>query len=469
MSTRLLLLLCCVTLARAQGMSSFIGQLFGTPSDQRQAIVDSLLADLPLGETPIREDGTAWFVAWQTASQVQVAGDMTGWSPELSLNQMGGTNFWFANFDCANDARLDYKFVINNSSWILDPHNPHTVSGGFGPNSELAMPDYVQPVEIQDYGYPECEELLWEDVHSEELGNARDIRILLPPGHDPGSPARVLVVHDGHEYLGLGSLREVLAWMAVHRPGIRLPVCVCIPPVNRTAEYENTNRADFVDFVMQTVLPMVREEVLCSEDPADWGQMGASSGGSISGYFLGAHPEVFSKGILMSPHLPQTVYNGIQERTLEDLRLYLNWGSYDIPSLLPLIASFNAMIDERGIPNVRQEYAEGHSWGLWRATIVEGLEAVWPAESSLDEGRLRPDALELRAWPNPFNGSLSIKMPRSRAGHVEIYNLLGERVQVLKGEGPLLRWHPAELASGSYWLVAPGLPGVDARQVLYLR
>ena len=34
-------------------------------------------------------------------------------------------------------------------NWILNPLNPRQVSGGFGQNSELAMPEYTDPPEIE--------------------------------------------------------------------------------------------------------------------------------------------------------------------------------------------------------------------------------------------------------------------------------------------------------------------------------
>ena len=54
--------------------------------------------------------------------------------------------FFYKELSFESTARLDYKFVVG-SSWILDPRNPNKVKGGFGDNSELAMPQFVQPSE----------------------------------------------------------------------------------------------------------------------------------------------------------------------------------------------------------------------------------------------------------------------------------------------------------------------------------
>jgi hypothetical protein len=157
--------------ALADGFEDLLTRLNIMPQSGRQAVVDSLMANLPGGETPIREADRAWFLYLGSATSLSLAGDMTGWSPDLDFIPLAGTTLWTLRFLCEEDARLDYKFVRNGSSWILDPLNPHTCSGGFGPNSELAMPAYVQPEEIQNQGLPNGTLVTWTAFHSPQLNN----------------------------------------------------------------------------------------------------------------------------------------------------------------------------------------------------------------------------------------------------------------------------------------------------------
>lgn len=460
--------------ARAQSFSTWIGSLFGTPQAERQARVDSLFADLPGGQGPIREDGSAHFIYRGTASSLQLAGDMTGWDPALDFSQVSGTNFWFLSFNCANSARLDYKFVRNGSSWILDPVNPNTCSGGFGPNSELAMPAYVQPPEILDHGYPACGDFSHPGFFSPQLQNTRTIRVLTPPGYPAEGEYPVLVVHDGLEYITLASLRNVLAWMAVERPQVRLPICVCIPPVNRSAEYDGAQQEAFGQFIVDTVVPFVNQNYATrAADPDWWGTLGASSGGDIATYLAGAYPQVFNRVIAMSPYLPAAQLERIEARPLDGFRMYLNWGSYDIGMLLPLIADFRAMLEQRGAVHQARLFEEGHSWGLWRATIDEGLEFLWPRDTGIGEGRGQlPAGLGLRAWPNPFNGRIGISLaPGDGVPELGVYNSLGQRVGALPSpDGPdRWHWHPESLASGRYWIRAGRAGQSSTLPVLYIK
>lgn len=474
---QLLALLVCTWVgpAQAQSFNTWIGSLFGTSEAQRQARVDSLFANLPGGEGPIREDGQAHFIYRGTATNLQLAGDMNGWEPGPSFSLVSGTNFRFYAFNCANTARLDYKFVRNGSTWILDPINPHTCSGGFGPNSELAMPEYVQPPEILDHGYPECANISHPGFFSPQLQNTRNIRVVTPPGYPAEGQYPVLIVHDGLETISLGYLENVLAWMAVERPDVRLPICVCIPPVDRSAEYDGAQQQAFGQFIVDTVVPFINDNYNTDPDNPDWwGSLGASSGGDIATYLAGEYPQVFGKVIAMSPYLPPAQLERIQQRPLEGFRMYLAWGSYDIDMLLPLIADFREMLEARGAVHQARMYEEGHSWGLWRATLDEGLEFIWPRESAVEPGPRNglPGGMELRTWPNPFNGQLRIRLEGAdgRAG-VQVYNSLGQAVggalqDVSPGEWS---WQPEGLASGPYWIRADSGSHRIEHQVLFLK
>ena len=115
----------------------------------KQAAVDSFMTYARTVGIPFIEDSTANFIYLGNPNSVSVPGDFNGWSATAwPMTKLSQTNFWYRSENFEMDARLDYKFVLNGSNWILDPENPHTCQGGFGPNSELSMPLYVQPWEI---------------------------------------------------------------------------------------------------------------------------------------------------------------------------------------------------------------------------------------------------------------------------------------------------------------------------------
>ncbi|MCI0693235.1 T9SS type A sorting domain-containing protein [candidate division KSB1 bacterium] len=93
------------------------------------------------------------------------------------LQQLPATNFWYLGKNFEPEARLDYKFVLNGSTWILDPHHNKTVLGGFGPNSELAMPLYVKVVNVLGQTIWQQN---WPNLNAGK--HAVPLRTTLPPG-----------------------------------------------------------------------------------------------------------------------------------------------------------------------------------------------------------------------------------------------------------------------------------------------
>ncbi len=444
--------------AAAEGFEDFLTQINLAPMADRPALVDSLLADLPGDRAPIVEQGRAWFLYHGSASALQLAGDMTGWEPNLSFVQIGGTELWYKRFLCEDDARLDYKIVRNGSDWLLDPLNPATCAGGFGPNSELAMSAYVQPVEIGNHGYPEGELLVWTSVYSPQLNNSRTIRILLPPDYQSGQNRELCLVHDGQDYLQLAMLARVTAWVAHEAPDQELPVFVCVPPVNRTAEYAGAQQEPFGEFLIETVLPMVVDSLGLPAIPDDMISMGASNGGNISAWLAVSYPQYFNRLILMSPYLPNEQLAGLAGLEQASLEIYMNWGSYDIASLLPLIEEAEGLFEEKEFNTFARMYHEGHSWGLWRATIDEALAFLYQLDLDLgDAPGLRPDSRDLLSvWPNPFNGSLHVEQP-DFARDLRVYNLQGQLVDLLLADGRASwQWQAGERAGGIYLLEARG-------------
>jgi hypothetical protein len=114
---------------------AFLQRINQAETSGRQAIADSFLTAqtaFPL----IESDTIATYIYTGNVSSVYVPGDANGWNANaFPMSKVPNTNLWYRVQNFEADARLDYKFVLNGSNWILDPRNDQKVSGGFGPNS----------------------------------------------------------------------------------------------------------------------------------------------------------------------------------------------------------------------------------------------------------------------------------------------------------------------------------------------
>jgi len=423
--------------AHAQGFQEFIAHLNSVPSGQRQALVDSFLAattSFPV----IEQDTIANFVYAGNATSVTVPGDANGWNPgAFSMTRVQGTTLWYHTRVFEADARLDYKFVVDGSAWILDPRNPLTQSGGFGPNSELRMPAYPPAPEVLYYPaipHGSLRDTTWSSVN---LGNSRTIRIYTPPGYAASADSySVIYVHDGLEYTTLASAQNVLDYLASEGK-IEPLIGVFIPPVNRTAEYAGSSMPQFTRFMVQELVPYIDSRYRTKKHPASRAVIGASNGGNISLWLGYQHPEVFGNIGAYSSYIVDSLRRGFSASPRKDLTLYLDIGTYDIPVLIPMVRGFVPLLESRGYRYDYHEYHEGHSWGNWRAHLDNCLELFFGSTTSTGElfpERLLPDDLELHQnYPNPFNPTTVVRYGLTAVSDVKlaVYDLLGREVAVL--------------------------------------
>ena len=388
-----------------------------------------------IGSPPmIEQDTIAHFLYRGSAASVSVPGDANGWNPNsFPMTRISGTTLWYHTHVFEPDARLDYKFVLDGSSWILDPRNPHQVSGGFGPNSELRMPAYLPAPEIQYFPAIPHGTLRDTVFHSALLGNSRTVRIYTPPGYLSSSDSLpVVFVHDGLEYVSLAQMNNVIDHL-ISQNRIRPIIAVFIPPVNRTEEYAGSQMAAFSSFLVNDIVPYIDLRYRVRHDPEDRATLGASNGGNIS-LWLGFHyPDVFGNIAAQSSNIVGSLSTGFGQSSPLNLKIYMDLGTYDIAELIPLVHNFIPILQSKGYAFQYQEYHEGHSWGNWRAHVDNALEYFFPAAPTSvggdESGSPEPFALE-QNYPNPYNPitTMSFVISNSSLVTLKVYNTLGQEV-----------------------------------------
>jgi enterochelin esterase-like enzyme len=408
---------------------------------QKNAAIDSFMVYARSKGIPFIEDSTANFIYRGNRNTVQIAGDFTSWNPNIAMNKLAATNFFYYSKNFELNARLDYKFVTD-GTWILDPENPNRVSGGFGPNSELAMPEYIQPWEIKpDTNVPRGT-LSYSTLYSTNTAAVYSIAIYLPPGYDSllteGYPA--VYFQDGFEYINLGSAATVLDNLQHHNK-IERTVGIFIKPNNRLQDYIGDNRVKYRLFFVNELVPYIDSIINTSRNPFRRVIIGDSAGGNISALISYNHPDVFANCGLHSGALWPNEYEAhklIINGPVRNLRFAAVWGKYE--ALITDMRNFRDTLTIKGYDIKTLELPEGHSWGLWRATTDFILEFFLPgsAASIKDDINLLNDDFRLyQNYPNPFNPSTVINFAIHKNSNVNIklFNALGKEVStLLQGE-----------------------------------
>jgi enterochelin esterase-like enzyme len=366
----------------------------------KAAAVDSFVNYAGSSGIPFIEDNTANFIYIGYADEVSVAGDFNGWNPnEAEMDRLNGTVFWYFTKAFELNVRLDYKIVINGNEWILDSENPNTCIGGFGANSELAMPEYIQPWEINYNNNIEHGKVEEKNLFSLNTNSDYQIKIYLPPGYDNKSSERYPAVYfqDGYDYIDAGYAINIIDNLTDSNK-IEKVIAVFVNPASRNEEYALSKRNQYMLFFINELVPFIDSLYRTIPVPMKRGVIGDSYGGNISALISLYYPDVFANcGLHSGALFPNNneALNLIINEPKKDIKFYLVQGTYELPVID--MREFRDALLSGGYEFKWLGLPEGHSWGLWRATIDEMLEYFFPESPSEQK------------YPNPYNPETKIK------------------------------------------------------------
>jgi len=359
------------------------------PLEREEEIVIFLDTMKTLGKLPFVKDDSVAFIYYGDATSVKWPGDFNLWDHTTvgwQGTNLNNSDLFLLEKTFPIDARLDYKIVVG-TNWILDPLNNHIQYSGFGPNSELRMPQWIFPEETE----------LWEGVErgtisdniritSQSLGYDLQYRVYLPFNYNVLDNLPIIYVTDGHEYLAddFGAMRIVLDNL-IYEGTIEPIIAVFIDP--RDPDNLGSNlRGDqytanplFASFVASELVPEIDQNYKTNPIADKRAILGTSLGGWNSAYFGIEIPETFH---LIGIHSPAFDYNLINlYENSSDLphKFYLSTGTiYDTEDNA---LALKAIFDGKGYTYQYTAVNQGHSWGNWRGLIDEPLIMFFPASN----------------------------------------------------------------------------------------
>ncbi len=357
-----------------------IRRLERLPEKDRKAAADSLLRPGSGVSFPIVRGDTAWFVfRSDSAKSVVLSGDFNRWHPVRdTLRPIPGTGLFVRPERFEPDARLDYKYCVDGKDWILDPLNPRTCTGGFGPNSEIAMPGYSSQPEIAyDLSIPHgsLDSLVFR---SPSLGNERAVFVYLPPDdrNQACGAFPLLLVTDGGEYITLGSMRNILDKL-IRAHAIPPMIAVFVNPLDRNREY--WANPEYERMLALELVPWIEDRYPIVRSPSGRAILGASLGGLTALDTYLSHPDVFGLCVSQSGAFwvdQAAMVDRVRKVGSVSGRVSLDWGTYE-PEIPELNRTVALLLSERGARVRTAEFHEGHSWGSWRAHVGGALRFVF--------------------------------------------------------------------------------------------
>lgn len=405
-----LTLMSTTTAARQASFDAWLAGAHAAPVAERQAAVEALWQRTP--QTPLIEgDSTAVFLYRGEAASVGLHGDMSRWDVPLPLERIEGTDLWYRRAAFESGARLEYVFLVDTElqgfgaelAGIPDPRNPHRVPSGFGPFSEVVMPAYEYPevfAAVRDGRTGTSEGLHAHVLPAGVLPYEHEVLVYVPPDNVGGERLPAAYFGDGRDYVEFAHVPAVLDCL-IEQGEIEPLIAVFVDPPNRHVP-ASPNRMteygmneDFVTFLADELVPFVDGTYATRAEPHSRLIVGDSYGGLMAVFAAFLRSDVF--GLAYS----QSGYHSFQDDRLirmvasepvAPIRLFLDVGTYETKvgsGLIPdaeadfLAASrrLRQALLERGYEVEYAEYPEGHTWGNWRAHLIDGLVHFFPPQA----------------------------------------------------------------------------------------
>ncbi len=309
----------------------------------QQQLIDEFVRTVSYGDHgfPIAEDGKLAVVHQGGPGQsLSLAGDFNGWAAGEHVLSEPVPGFYYAIVERARTPQGLYKLVTEDEGFFADPLARRFGWDRFGEYSQVdALPDRSHH-----------ERWLGFDLQAEPL-QPRTVTVYLPAGALAEVELPVLYMHDGQNlfdpeaFFGGWGVSETLD-VAIGDGTVAPMVVVGID--NTPARFEEYTPVpdvldgmqvggqadDYVEFVVEGVLPFVEARYPVASDANGVGTMGSSLGGLVSLYLGLRHPEIFGHAASMSGTIDWGTF-GAQNPTIDalymanpplGLRLYVDSG-----------------------------------------------------------------------------------------------------------------------------------------------
>ncbi|MDD4646016.1 MAG: alpha/beta hydrolase-fold protein [Bacteroidales bacterium] len=337
-------------------------------------------------QIPYRIAESVAFLYRGEAKTVHWSGDFNGWDqdqPEYEGKRAGLSDIWIMIKQFPEDARLDYKIVVD-GKWITDPDNPYLQMSGMGPNSVLRMPGWKFPDETELA--PDVIRGTLTDnilIESENLGYPVNYKVYTPYNYLRCENLPVIYVTDGQEYADdkKGALVTILDNL-IFSEEIRPVIAVFIDPRVPGKEAENRRNSEYsgnqkyADFVGGELVPLIDKTYKTHACPDDRAILGASLGGVNAVWFGAVRMNDFHLLGIQSLSENQSVVDRFSRLDWFPFRICLTTGVYSDTQKQTI--ELKSVLERNKVDFIYKEVNEGHSWGNWKAQLSNMLRYFFP-------------------------------------------------------------------------------------------
>jgi enterochelin esterase family protein len=344
-------------------------------------------------DMPLVDGSGATFIYRGAADEVFIRHWIYGLPSKLKMQRIGDSDLWVRTVRLPEESRIEYKLGIvhnHHEQWIHDPKNPRIAMDPFGGNSVVHGPGY----EIPAWANPQpsiprgsIEELA---IPSAAFGDRRVLRVYVPAGYRTYRRYRLVIVHDGDDYVRYSNLGAVLDNL-IHRLEIPPLVVALTNPHQRLTEYAADPR--HAQHLVHEAIPALQQRYSLIQEASGRCLMGASFGAVAALSTAWRFPGTFDHLLLQSgsfaftdigDHNRSPVFDPVvefmnafrREPREPAKRVFVSCGVYE--SLIYENRSLVPFLQSHGLEVNYVEARDGHNWENWRDRLRDGLSWLFP-------------------------------------------------------------------------------------------
>lgn len=343
---------------------------------------------------PLVEDSIVTFLYVGAADKVELRHWIYGLPSSLPLKRLGKTrNVWFRAMEFPTTSRIEYKFGVvrgGHEEWVFDPLNQSVAYDPFGGNSVVHCRDYVYPEWSNEIpGVPQGR-FETVDIKSDAFGDDRHVKVYVPARFRDYRRYRLLIVHDGEDYLRYSQLNHVLDNL-IARYEIPPMIVALSNPHHRLREYANDKR--HARHIVEELIPELERRYPLISQSSGRCIMGASFGGVAALSTAWHYPDVFDSMLVQSgsfaftdigEHKRSPGFDPVvefmnqyrQEAKRHAKQIFVSCGVYE--SLIYENRSMIHFLQSLGLDTKFVEAYDGHNWENWRDRLRDGLTWLFP-------------------------------------------------------------------------------------------
>lgn len=315
---------------------------------------------------------------------------------DMKMHRLENTDLYYRCYMIPDDICFSYRFKItdtltNESMYDIDTYNENKIPVGIKKSFTYSVLDLRQDE-------PDWNEKRHENIgsridtvvfDSKIMNNTRNIFIYLPPDYNQQKKSKYPVIYlfDSFIYLNRVEVPNVLDNL-IKENKIEPMIAVMIDnPTNTSRLTELPYNFEFKQFVVEELVPFIREKYNVSLDPDENIIGGISYGGLASTFIAFYHADIFGKILSQSGSFWRDLEwydsHGVEVRgdwlinkfLIEEnrnLKIFLDWGLQE-NWCLSSGRRMARILDKKGYEYKFVEFNGWHDWSNSRKTFPVGL------------------------------------------------------------------------------------------------